>query len=107
MANPAELTQLLARRQVLLEESARLREQLFEDVCNLQRACSWVDRGYSVFFSVRSWWPVLAGAAGLFIGTRRGGFIGKIGKVWSLWRLARKGFTMWQEYFSSRTRSGP
>jgi hypothetical protein len=109
MANSAELTQLLARRQVLLEESARLREQLFEDVRNLQKACGWVDRGYSLFFSLRSWWPVLAGAAagaaGLFIGTKQRGFIGRIGKAWSLWRVARKGVSLWQEYFSGRTHS--
>jgi hypothetical protein len=98
MAQPAELAQVLERRQVLLAESARLRQQAFDQVSNLQRACSWVDTGYAVLRSLRSWWPVAAGAAGLFIGRGQGGFLKKTAKLWSFWRLARQGLELWQRF---------
>src|SRR5262245_56220928 len=101
MAQPAELVPILERRQALLDESARLRHQVFGELSELQRAYSWVDTGYSLFFSLRSWWPVAAGALGLFIGSKRGGFLRKLGKVWSLWRVAKQGLQLWGQYSSS------
>lgn len=102
MAEPKELARISERRRALLAESDNLRQQVAMELNELERAAAWVEKGYSVAASLRTWWPVAAAGAGVFLGMGRGGLLAKLGKVWSLWRIARKGLGLWRQYVGSQ-----
>ncbi len=80
---------------MLLAESESLRWQMEARVSDLQTSLAWMDTGYSLWKSFRSWWPLAAAAAGLALGRGGGGLVSKLGKAWSFWRLVKKVIAAW------------
>jgi len=98
MAQSSDLERLLQRRRLLIAESDRLRRDVAEGFVNLEAATAWMEKAYAILQGLRSWWPLAAGAAGLFLGTAKGGVLGKVGKIWSLWRLVRRVVSVGGQY---------
>jgi len=102
MAQPGELERVFDRKRKLMAESDRLRREMAGEFANLERTAGWVDKGYSLIQSLRSWWPLAAAAAGLMLGRTRGGLLKKLGKAWSLWKLVRKATSIWRQFVPRR-----
>ncbi len=90
MAQPPELKGLLERRRQLVARSDELRSQLADDFGAVKTSAVWVERGYSWIRSGRAIWPLLAGAAGLALAFRKGGWLGAAEKMVSVFRFARR-----------------
>ena len=104
MAGPAEIERLEERRRLLVHESDRLRRQLAADAAGLQAAAAWVDTGYSVFQSVRGYWPLFAAGAGFFVARKRGGLLRSLGKLWTVWKVARRLVPLWRSVSAEKGR---
>ncbi len=102
MARPSEIETVQERRRILLAESEQLRQQLAADAARLQAAAAWVDTGYSLAQSLRTYWPLFAAAAGFVIARRRGGWMRSLGKLWSVWKVARKLKPVWHLFSAAR-----
>jgi hypothetical protein len=98
MAQLSQIAQLEERQRLLVAESDQLRQQMASELAELSTAATWVESGYSLVQSLRSLWPVLAGAAGLFVARKRGGWLQTLGKAWSLWGLAKRVAVLWRRY---------
>ncbi len=106
MAQRSEIESLAERRERLLAESDRLRQQVAEDITRLEPLFGWADRGYSVARSVITAWPLLAGAAGFLIARKRRGTVSTLTRILSWWKLGRKAYGLWRA-FSSRSSRPP
>jgi len=100
MAQSWELAQIDERRQKLIAEGDRLRRQIDTELACLETAAYWVEKGFSLVQSLRSWWPVAAAGLGLFLGRKGGRSLKRLGKLWSLWRVFRQAMSLWRQYFS-------
>ncbi|HWX18264.1 MAG TPA: YqjK family protein [Candidatus Binatia bacterium] len=87
-----------ARRRLLVAESGCLRQQIAGDLSNLQPALAWVERGYSIFQSLRSFWPLVAGAIGFLVARKKGTWFRSAGKAWAYSRLIKKALNLWRSY---------
>ena len=96
MAQSSEIALVLARRRQLVLESSQLRRQADADLARLAETLTWVERGYSVLQSVRSYWPLLVGAAGFLVARKKGGWVRSLGRLFSMWRVARRLVRLWQ-----------
>jgi hypothetical protein len=96
LAQGTELERLAERRRVLVEESARLRQELAEHIASLKSPAAWVQRGLTLARAGGILWPVAAGVAGLMLTRRRGGWLGRLGGVWSLWQSLRGLRGLWR-----------
>jgi hypothetical protein len=104
LAELGEIGQLAARRRLLVAESDCLRHQIATDLANLQPAVAWVERGYSVFQSVRSFWPLLAVLLGFLVTRKKGPWLRSLGKAWTYSRLIKKVVNLWQSYAGRETK---
>ena len=98
MAGSGEIAQLEERRRLLVAESDCLRQQFAGDLMRVQATAVWVDRGYSVFKSLRSYWPILATAAGFLMARKKGARLRLVGKLWAYWRILKKVAGLWRSY---------
>jgi len=96
VAQPSEIAQLAERRRLLVAESARLRLCIDAELANLVPTLNWVERGLSIARGTRTYWPLIAGAAGFLATRKKGGWVRSLGKLWSVWRLARKLMGSWK-----------
>ena len=101
MAETTELDRLARERLRLKIQAEELRLQVARDVEHLRPVVAWVERGVVVGRSLRSTWPFVGGLAA-FVMTRKPGrsWFRQAGKLWSVWRLAKKGFQIWQRFRS-------
>jgi hypothetical protein len=95
VAQLPQIAQLEARRRELVAESERHRQQLTAELEQLRSAATWVETGFSLARSLRTYWPVLAAGAALFGARKRGSLLGALGKGLSLWRLVKKLSGLW------------
>jgi hypothetical protein len=98
MAQDSELTRLEERRLVLLARSEQYRQHLGTQLDGLSPTVLWVERGYSVFQSVRSFWPIAATATGFLFARKGGSIFRNTGRILSLYRLAQRLFGLWKAY---------
>jgi hypothetical protein len=96
LAQPWQIGSSEERRRLLVAESDRLRQQFAGELANLRPTVAWMERGYSVFHSLRSVWPWLAAAGGVLVARKGGGLFRSLGKAWSVWRLGKKLAGLWR-----------
>jgi hypothetical protein len=102
MAPRAVIESLAQRREQLLAESDRLRQQVAEDITRLEPLFGWADRGYSVARSVITAWPLVAVAAGFLIARKRRGSVSTLTRILSWWKLARNAYGLWKAFSPPR-----
>lgn len=96
MAAPSQLAQLLERRRLLVARSAELRQEFVQDLTALQSSTAWYEKGLSIVRSGRVILPIVAGVAGLAVGHRRQGMVGKALRVASWMRLGSRLVRLWR-----------
>jgi hypothetical protein len=92
----SEIERLAERRRLLVRRSDELRGHISYEVANLKPAVAWFERGYLLTQSIRSFWPIVAGAVAFFFTRKKSSWIRKIGKLWSWWRLVRSVTGVWR-----------
>ncbi len=98
MPQTSELARLAERRQHLVQESARLRSQMAEACGQVKASLAWVERGLAVVQTGRALWPVVAGATGLLVASKGGGWLRTARRVWSWWRLGQRALALWYSF---------
>lgn len=105
MADLSQIACLEARRRMLVAESEQHRRQLTGNLENLRSGLTWVEVGYSAARSLVDYWPILASAAGLLFGRKRGSRWRVLERGLSLWRLGRVMAGFWRRYSSESASS--
>jgi hypothetical protein len=96
LAEAPEIAALVERRRLLAAESGLLRAQMAQDAAQLVPTIAWAERGYTFVRALRSFWPVVATAAGFLVARKKGGLLGLVGKLWSVWRVAKNVTGFWK-----------
>jgi hypothetical protein len=83
-------------------ESDQLRGQFAAESTELQSAAAWIETGYLAAKLVRDWWPLFATGAGFLMTRKRRGWLRLLARALSLWRIVRRIFPLWKEFFSEK-----
>lgn len=92
--------QLEERRRRLVAESDQLRQRFADEGAQLQAATVWVEAGFSAAKLVLDWWPLIAAGAGFVLARKRRGWLRLLARALSLWRIVRRIFPFWKEFFA-------
>ena len=83
-----------------MAESDQLRGQFAAEGAELQSSAAWIETGYLAAKLVRDWWPLIAAGAGFLVTRKRRGWLRLLARALSLWRIVRRIFPYWKEFFA-------